>query len=199
MLAACGASTPPPAPAPLVVTAAPLQRSVEDWDDFVGQFESPASVEVRPRVSGYVTAVGFRDGQAVKKGQLLFQIDPRPYQAAYDQAKAGVARAEAALADARVELQRSQALLAVRATSQQDVDTKLAAEKQAEADLQAARAAVATAALNLGFTRVIAPISGRISDSRAQPGNLVNQDSTVLTTIVTMDPIRFAFQGPESL
>src|SRR5579862_65007 len=110
-LAGCGKGAPPAPPAPKVVVAQPLQRQVEDWDDFVGQFESPASVDVRPRVSGYVTAVGFRDGQAVGKGQLLFQIDPRPYQAAFDQAKAGVAHAEASLADAKVELQRSQALL----------------------------------------------------------------------------------------
>src|ERR1700729_1810918 len=98
-LAACGAAKPPAPPPPLVVVAQPLQRQVEDWDDFVGQFESPASVDVRPRVSGYVTAVGFKDGQTVAKGQLLFQIDARPYQAAYDQARAQEAHAAAALAD----------------------------------------------------------------------------------------------------
>ncbi len=181
-----------------MVTAQPLQRSVEDWDDFVGQFESPASVAVRPRVTGYVTAVAFRDGQQVRKGQLLFQIDARPYQAAYDQAKAGLARAEAALADAKVELARSQALLAVRATSQQDVDTRQATERTAAADVEAAKAALQTAALNLGFTHVTAPISGRASDSKAMPGNLVTQDQTVLTSIVSLDPIRFRFTGPEA-
>jgi RND family efflux transporter MFP subunit len=198
MLAGCGAAKPPPPPASLVVVATPLQRSVEDWDDFVGQFESPASVQVRPRVSGYVTAVGFRDGQAVRKGQLLFQIDPRPYQAAYDQAKAGLDHAEAVLADAKVELARSQALLAVRATSQQDVDTREATQHTAEADVEAAQAALRTAALNLGFTRVTAPIAGRASDSKAMPGNLVTQDQTVLTSIVSLDPIRFRFTGPEA-
>jgi RND family efflux transporter MFP subunit len=197
-LAACGAARPPAPPPPLVIVAAPLQRQVEDWDDFVGQFESPASVDIRPRVSGYVTAVGFRDGQAVGKGQLLFQIDPRPYAAAFDQAKAQEAHAAAALADAKVELTRSQQLLAARATSQEDVDTRLAAEHTAAADVGAAQAAERTAALNLSFTRVISPISGRASDAKILPGNLVTQDQTVLTSVVALDPIRFRFTGPEA-
>jgi RND family efflux transporter MFP subunit len=197
-LAACGATNPPAPQPPLVIVAQPLQRQVEDWDDFVGQFESPSSVDIRPRVSGYVTAVRFRDGQAVAKGQLLFQIDPRPYAAAFDQAKAQAAHAAAALADARVELNRSQQLLAARATSQQDVDTRLAAEHTAEADVAAAKAAEQTAALNLSFTRVISPISGRISDAKALAGNLVTQDQTVLTSVVALDPIRFRFTGPEA-
>jgi RND family efflux transporter MFP subunit len=197
-LAACGAAKPPAPPPPLVVVAQPLQRQVEDWDDFVGQFESPSSVDIRPRVSGYVTAVGFRDGQAVGKGQLLYQIDPRPYAAAFDQAKAQEAHAAAALADAKVELGRSQQLLAARATSQQDVDTRLAAERTAEADVAAAKAAEQTAALNLSFTHVTSPISGRVSDAKVLPGNLVTQDQTVLTSVVALDPIRFRFTGPEA-
>lgn len=197
-LTACGAAKPPAPPPPLVSVAQPLQRQVVDWDDFVGQFESPSSVDIRPRVSGYVTAVGFRDGQAVGKGQLLFQIDPRPYVAVFDQARAQEAHAAAALADAKVELTRSQQLLAARATSQQDVDTRLAAERTAEADVAAAKAAEQTAALNLSFTRVISPIDGRASDAKILPGNLVTQDQTVLTSIVALDPIRFRFTGPEA-
>jgi RND family efflux transporter MFP subunit len=198
VLAACGAKEASQPPPPTVVVAQPLQRQVEDWDDFVGQFESPASVEVRPRVSGYVTSVGFRDGQAVAKGQLLFQIDPRPYQAAYDQAKAQTAHAAATLADAKVELERSNQLVAARATSQQDVDTRLATEHTAEADLAAAQAAERTAALNLAFTHVTSPISGRASDAKALPGNLVTQDTTILTSVMSLDPIRFRFTGPEA-
>jgi RND family efflux transporter MFP subunit len=197
VVTACGAKAPPPPP-PTVVVALPLQRQVEDWDDFVGQFESPSSVDVRPRVSGYVTAVGFKDGQSVAKGQLLFQIDARPYQAAYDQAKAQEAHAAATLADAKVELQRSQQLVAARATSQQDVDTRLATERTAEADVGAAQAAERTAALNLGFTHVTSPIAGRASDSKAMPGNLVTQDTTILTSVVALDPIRFRFTGAEA-
>ena len=198
LLAACGAAKPPAPPPPLVIVAQPLQRQVEDWDDFVGQFESPSSVDIRPRVSGYVTAVGFRDGQAVAKGQLLFRIDPRPYAAAFDQARAQEAHAAAALADAKVELNRAQQLLVARATSQQDVDTRLAAEHAAAADVAAAEAAERTAALNLSFTRVTAPISGRASDAKVLPGNLVTQDQTVLTSVVALDPIRFRFTGPEA-
>ena len=198
LVSACGAAKPPPPPPPLVIAAQPLQRQVADWDDFVGQFESPASVDLRPRVSGYVTQVGFRDGQEVRKGQLLFIIDPRPYEAAYAQARAQEAHAEAALTDAKVELARSQALLAARATSQQDVDTRQAAARTAAADVAAAQAAERTAALNLAFTHVVAPIAGRVSDAKAMPGNLVTQDQTVLTSIVSLDPIRFRFTGPES-
>jgi len=198
LLTACGAAKPAPPPPPLVVVAQPLQRQVEDWDDFVGQFESPSSVELRPRVTGYVQAVGFRDGQEVRKGQVLFVIDPRPYAAAYAQAKAQTAHAAAALADAKVELARAQALLAARATSQQDVDTRQATAHTAAADVAAAEAAERAAALNLSFTRVVAPISGRASDAKAMPGNLVTQDQTVLTSIVSLDPIRFRFTGPEA-
>jgi RND family efflux transporter MFP subunit len=197
-LAGCSAAQPPAPQPPLVIVAQPLQRQVVDWDDFVGQFESPSSVDIRPRVSGYVTAVRFKDGQAVARGQLLFQIDPRPYAAAFDQAKAQEAHAAAALADTKVELNRSQQLLAARATSQQDVDTRLAAEHAAEADVAAAKAAEQTAALNLSFTRVTSPISGRVSDAKILPGNLVTQDQTVLTSVVALDPIRFRFTGPEA-
>lgn len=194
----CARKKPPPPP-PSVVAATPLQRQVSDWDDYVGRFEATDSVDIRPRVSGYVTKVAFKDGQIVRRGQILFYIDPRPYEAALQQAQGQEARALATLNEAKVELNRSRALLAARATSQQDADTRQATELQAEADLKAAQASVATARLNLGFTHVVAPIQGRISDSRAQPGALVTQDSTVMTNIVALDPIRFAFQAPEDL
>ena len=196
--AGCARKKPTPPP-PSVVVAAPLQRQVSDWDDYVGRFEATNTVQIRPRVTGYVQKVAFKDGQIVRRGQILFYIDPRPYEAALQQAAGQSARAAATLAEAKVELNRSRALLAARATSQQDVDTRQAAEQQAAADLQAAQAAVANAQLNLGFTRVVAPINGRVSDSRAQPGNLVTQDSTVMTDVVALDPIRFAFQAPEDL
>ena len=194
--AGCARKKPPP-PAPAVVAAVPLQRQVSDWDEYVGRFEATNTVEIRPRVTGYVTRVGFTDGQSVRRGEVLFQIDPRPYQAALDQAAGQAARASATLGNAQVELTRARALLAAKATSQQDVDTRQSAVLQAQADLRAAQASVAAARLNLGFTRVVAPIEGRISDSRAQPGALVTQDSTVMTDIVALDPIRFAFQAPE--
>jgi RND family efflux transporter MFP subunit len=195
--AGCGKKPPPPRPQ-TVVAAQPLVRQINEWDDYVGRFEATGSVDVRPRVSGYIQSIAFTDGQIVRRGQVLFVIDPRPYQAALDQAKGQQAHAEATMKDAKVELARSHALFAARATSQQDVDTRTATELQAEADLAAAKAAVATAALNLGFTKVTAPIDGRISDARITLGNLVTQDTSLLTNIVTLDPIRFAFQASES-
>jgi RND family efflux transporter MFP subunit len=172
---------------------------VIDWDDYEGQFVAVDSVDVRPRVSGYLTGVGFKDGDYVRKGQRLFSIDPRPYQALLDQAKGQEARAEATLTNARAQAARGQTLLAARAVSQQAYDALVAAQGQAQADLISAHAAVQASALNLSFTQVLAPISGRVSDRRVAPGNLVTADTTVLTNIVTLDPIRFAFSGSEGL
>ncbi len=190
---------PAPPPPPTVYVSKPLQQQVVDWDDYVGHFEAINSVDVRPRVSGYLQSIGFRDGQVVRKGQVLFIIDPRPYQAALDQARGQEAHAVATAENARVELTRAEKLLAARAIAEQEYETRLAAEQQASADLIAAKAAVATAALNLGFTRVTAPLSGLVSDRRVAPGNLVTQDTTILTNITDLNPIRFTFDGAESL
>lgn len=195
----CGAKSTPPAPAPTVTVATPLPMNVIDWDDYVGQFTAIDSVDVRPRVTGYLLAVGFKDGDLVTKGQTLFTIDPRPYQAAAAQTAGQVARAAATLVNARGELARGRTLLAARAISQQSFDLLVAGERQTAADAQSARGAARAANLNLGFTKVIAPISGRISDRRVAPGNLVTADVTVLTNIVSLDPIRFAFTGSEAL
>jgi len=190
----------PPAPPPAAVTVStPLQETVVDWDDYVGQFIAVDSVDIRPRVSGYLQTVGFKDGSVVSKGQVLFQIDPRPYQAALDQAKGQQAHAEAAYANAQADETRGQTLLAAHAISQQAYDALVATERQDAADIVSAKATVQTAALNLDFTRVTAPMSGRISDRRVAPGNLVTADTTVLTNIVNLDPIRFAFTGSEAL
>ena len=198
-LAGCGQKPRPAAGAPAVTVAHPLEKDVVDWDDFVGRFEAVDQVDLRPRVSGYLTGIGFKDGELVKKGQVLFEIDPRPYQAAHDQAKAQVQRADAAVQNAATALERGKALLAARAISQEEFDTRQATDRQARADLAAAEAAERNAALNLSFTHVTAPLSGRVSDRRVAVGNLVNADSTVLTTIVSLDPIRFTFDGSEAL
>jgi multidrug efflux pump subunit AcrA (membrane-fusion protein) len=174
-LAGC-AKKPPPPPPPTVVVSRPLQRKIVDWDDYVGRFVAENSVDVRPRVSGYLQSIGFRDGQTVRKGQVLFVIDPRPYQDALDQARGQAAHAASALANARIELARAAKLLADKAISEELYETRLATEQQAAADLVTAQASVASAALNLGFTRVTAPVTGRASDHRISPGNLVVQD-----------------------
>jgi RND family efflux transporter MFP subunit len=198
-LAGCGAKKPPPPPTPAVTVATPLRLNVIDWDDYVGQFVAMDSVDVRPRVTGYLVSVAFRDGDYVAKGQRLFTIDPRPYQATLDQAKGQEARAQATLANARAQAVRGQTLLAAKAISQQAYDALVAAQGQAAADVGSAQATVRAQALNLSFTTVTAPISGRVSDRRVAPGNLVTADSTVLTNIVNLDPIRFAFTGSEAL
>ena len=190
---------PPPPPPPTVVVANPLRQRIVDWDDYVGRFQSIDAVELRPRVSGYLDSVRFRDGQIVRKGDLLFVIDPRPYQATLAQATAQVTRARATLNNANVELKRAQALFEAKAGSEQELQTRKAAALQARADLAAADANRQAAALNVAFTRVTAPLSGRVSDRRVAPGNLVTADQTVLTSIVNDDPIRFSFEAPESL
>jgi RND family efflux transporter MFP subunit len=199
-LAACHgrpkAAAPPP---PAVTVAHPLVEQVVDWDDYVGQFQAVNTVEVRPRVSGYLVGVHFKDGQTVRKGQLLFTIDPRPTQAALLQAQAQAARAAATLANAETELNRRKELLAIQAVSKEEYESQQAAVRTAAADLAAAKAAVQAQALNVGFTRITAPISGRVSYRRVDVGNAVVADSTILTTIVSVDPIRFVFQGSEAL
>ena len=198
-LAACGAKTSPAPPPPTVTVATPVAMNVIDWDDYVGQFTAVDSVDVRPRVSGYLLSVRFKDGEMVRKGQVLFTIDPRPYRAAAEQAGGPLARAKATLINARAEAVRARTLLDAHAISQQAFDILIAGERQAAADVQSAQGAARAAALNLSFTMVVAPISGRVSDRRVAPGNLVAADQTVLTNIVSLDPIRFSFAGSEAL
>lgn len=200
MLAACGKGQgPAQPPAPMVTVATPLVQDVVDWDDYVGRFEAIQNVEVRPRATGYLTGVHFRDGEMVRAGQLLFTIDPRPAEAAVAQAAAQLAQAQAALVNARTELARSRALAAQRAASQEEVETREAAVRSGAAQVAAAQAVLRARRLDLGFTRVVAPISGRISERKVDPGNAVTADQTVLTTIVSVDPLHFAFQGSEEL
>ena len=199
VLAGCGAKKAPPAdPPPAVAVASPIRQQVTDWDDYAGRFEAVESVEVRPRVSGLLQSVNFTDGQMVKKGQVLFEIDPRPFAAQLAQSKAQLARAQATLVNAEAELKRSQTLLASRAISQSEAETRTASQAQALADVAAAQASIDANALNLSFTKVVAPVSGRVSYRRLAAGNLVVAENTLLTTVVTLDPIRFVFDAPES-
>ncbi|MEI9850832.1 MAG: efflux RND transporter periplasmic adaptor subunit [Sphingomonas sp.] len=194
-----GGDSQTPPPAPPVTVAAPLVRDVVDWDEYVGRFEAVQNVEVRPRASGYLTAVHFRDGQYVRKGQLLFSVDSRPARAALDQARAQLVQAEAALANAHTELARSETLAAARAASQEELEARRATARSAAAQVNAARALVRARSLDVGFTGVFAPISGRISQRLVDPGNAVVADETLLTTIVSTDPLHFSFQGSEAL
>lgn len=189
-------------PAPAVTVATPLVRAVQDWDEFTGRFEATQSVEVRARVGGYIQGVHFRDGDYVSRGQLLFTLDPRPAQAALASARAQLAQAQAQVNLARTELTRSETLLASQAVSQAEVDTRRGAVQQGEAAVAAANAAVRARQLDLEFTRVTAPISGRVSDRRVDPGNLVaggSSQADVLTTVVSSAPIHFVFDGSEAV
>lgn len=199
LLAGCGGGqAPPPPPPPQVSVANPLQQDVVDWDDYTGRFEAPQDAEIRPRVNGVVTAIHFRDGQDVARGQRLFTIDPRPYRAALDQALAQSARAQAALTNAQQVTARSRALAAAQAVSKEELEANVAAERSAAADLAAARAAISNARLNLSFTVVRAPFSGRISSRSVSLGDSVADGQTVLTRLVSLDPIWFTFEGAES-
>ncbi len=190
-----------PPPAPPVTVSTPLAERVVDWDDFTGRFEATQSVDVRARVGGYIQSVHFRDGDFVSRGQLLFTLDPRPAQAQLASARAALAQAEAQVTLARANLTRSQGLLASQAVSQAEVDANTGALKTAEANIAAAQASVRARQLDLEFTRVTAPVSGRVSDRRVDPGNLVGGGSSagdVLTTIVSSAPIYFVFEGSEA-
>jgi membrane fusion protein, multidrug efflux system len=189
-------------PGPTVEVATPLAREVTEWDDYVGRFEASRSVEVRPRVSGAITAVHFVDGSVVRKGQLLFTIDPRPYAAALAEARASVAAASSDLTLARANLERANRLSAEEAVSRSDLDQLAARVRAAQAALVAAQARVQARALDTEFTQVRAPIAGRISDRRIDAGNLVSAgdtSGTLLTTINALDPIYFAFDASEAL
>ncbi len=191
------------APAPTVTVATALQREVTEWDEYIGRFEASRSVELRPRVAGQVTAVHFRDGQFVRQGQPLFTIDPRPYKAALAEAQAGVATAKSDLALAQSDLQRALRLVEDDAVAQSEVEALRARVTAAEAALATAQARVRSRSLDVEFTTVRAPISGRISDRRVDPGNLVaagdGPAATLLTTINATDPLYFTFDGSEGL
>ena len=187
----------PPPPEVTVVT--PLVGEVVDWDDFVGRFEAPENVDVKPRVSGYLIGTHFRDGQYVRRGQLLFTIDARPAQAQLDQARAQLVRAQAQAVNARTELARSRTLAEQRAASVEEVEQRQAALRSANADVSAASALLRARQLDIGFTRVLAPISGQVSQRQVDPGNAVTADQTVLTTVVSTNPLHFSFNGSEAL
>ncbi|KVQ73509.1 hemolysin secretion protein D [Burkholderia multivorans] len=187
----------PSAPLPEVGVATVVPRTVRIADEFNGRVEAVDAVELRPRVSGYLQRIRYKEGDLVAQGAVLFEIDPRPYRIALDRAIAQQQRARAAEHLARVQLQRVQTLIDAHATSQEELDNARAVAEQARADLQAADAAVADAKLNLGFTEVRAPIAGRVGRALATAGNLARADDTLLTTVVSQDPVYVYFDCDE--
>lgn len=200
MVAAC---TPETAPAPVVPTVSislPTVREVTGWDVYTGRLEAVDIVEVRPRVNGYIERVAFRDGDYVQKGDLLFAIDPRPFQAAARQAEGQLAQAQAQLALATKELERAQSLIATKVIATSVFEQRAENQAAAEAAVSVASAVLARAKLDLEFTQVRAPISGRISRKLVSEGNLVaggDSNATMLTTIVSLDMIDAYFDIDE--
>ncbi|AMO99690.1 efflux transporter, RND family, MFP subunit [Collimonas arenae] len=187
---------PPPAS---VSVAAALEKSVTEWDDFSGRVEAIDRVEIRPRVSGTIDAVHFQEGQLVKKGDLLFTIDPRPYQADLARAVAAQAGAQAGLSLAKTELARTSRLIEEHAVAQRELDQRNNALLEADASLKSADAAVQTARLNLQYTAITAPVSGRVSRAEITVGNLVGAGvgSPALTTVVSVSPVYVNFEVDE--
>jgi RND family efflux transporter MFP subunit len=202
VLAACGDDKQSAAPAgPAVTVSQPVQKEIVEWDEYTGRFGAVDSVEVRARVNGYLNSVNFKAGQTVKKGDLLFVIDPRPFRIALDQAEAQLVQAKTAAALAAKDLGRAATLLQSKNVSEQFYDQRQQSKQAADAGLKAAQANVDNARLNVEFTEVRAPVAGRVSREMVSPGNLVSgggTGSTLLTTIVSLDPIYFYFDADEA-
>ena len=189
-----------PPPAPPVTAARALARDVTEWNEFTGRLEAVHHVDVRPRVSGLIASVHFTEGAVVRPGDLLFEIDARPFQAEVDRLRADLARARAAAARTAAERGRAQRLSAENAMSAEEHDRRSSSAAEAEAQVSAVEAALRSAELNLEFTRVIAPIGGRVGRAIVTEGNLVSSgpgEATLLTTLVSLDPIYATFEVDE--
>lgn len=191
-------SAPPP---PVVDVVQPAPREVTEWDDYTARLEATETVEVRPRVSGYLESIHFKDGAIIAEGDLLFRIDPRPYEAALRLAEANLAQARSRLDLAQKNLARGAELIRSDAISREEADIRAANVQQGQASLNQAQAAVDAARLDVEFTEITAPIGGRIGRKQVTEGNLINggigTQGTLLTTIVSLDPIYAYFEADE--
>jgi RND family efflux transporter MFP subunit len=198
LLLGCAAPTPSAPPPPAVTVATVASQEVTEWDEFTGRFEAVDAVDIRPRVSGYIKRVVFDEGKEVRKGDVLFEIDPRPYEADLARAQAELEQARTAAALATRDVERGQRLVQINALSREEFDNRSTAAQRSAAAIQIAEAAVTTARLNLEWTIVRSPISGRVGRAEVTAGNLVQAGSpTPLTSVVSLDPIYVAFEGDE--
>jgi len=200
-LSSCRQAPPATPPPPKVKVVQPVAREITEWDEFTARLDAVDSVEVRPRVSGYLQSIHFEDGAIVHKGDLLFLIDPRPYEAALRHAEADLELAKSRLALARKNFTRAAGLLASHAISQEEADIRESNVRQAEASVDEAHASVDAARLDVEFTHVSAPVGGRVGRKLVTEGNLINggvgTQGTLLTTIVSLDPIYAYFEADE--
>ncbi|WP_347906050.1 multidrug efflux RND transporter periplasmic adaptor subunit MexE [Pseudomonas purpurea] len=199
VMSACG-KTPDTAaamPATKVSVAKVLEQPVNEWDEFTGRLEAPETVEIRPRVSGQIDQVAFTEGALIKKGDLLFQIDPRPFQAEVRRLEAQVAQARANATRSENEAQRGERLRTSNAISAELADSRTSAAQESRAGVAAIQAQLDLAKLNLSFTRVTSPISGRVSRAQITAGNLVTADTTALTSVVSTDKVYAYFDADE--
>ena len=187
----------PGGPPPKVTVAKPVVREIVEQDQYTGRFDPIEFVEVRARVTGYLEKINFTDGATVKKGDVLFVIDRRPYKAALEQAQASLTSAKARLSFSQTDLERAQTLSRGGNISEQVTDQRRQASQTAQADVDSAEAALRNAQLNFDFSEVKSPINGRISQRLVTEGNIVITDQTMLTTIVSLDPIYFSFTVDE--
>src|SRR6516164_2693166 len=195
---ACKESKQPPPPAPPPVTVAtPIRKEIVEWDEYTGRTAAVERVEIRPRVSGYIDRISFEEGQLVKPGDVLFVIDPRPYQDVLDQASANLQAADAQQQLQVANLARAEKLFQTNVTAKEQYDNSVAERNKAVAQFAQARASVNSAQLNMDFTEVKSPIQGRISRQLVTRGNLVQADSTVLTKVVSVDPVYAYFNVDE--
>lgn len=201
-LAACAKQAGQGAPPPMEISVAVVpEREITEWDEYTGRLEAVDSVEIRPQVSGYLQEVKFAEGKEVRKGELLFQIDPRPFQAELDRAVAQAEQSKTALELAQADLARAEKLQATRAMSQEEYDQRVAAVRNAAGALKATEAAVKVTRLNLEYTRIVSPIDGRVGRAEVTQGNLVSGgqggQATRLTTVVSLQPMYVYFEAAE--
>ncbi|HTV03697.1 MAG TPA: efflux RND transporter periplasmic adaptor subunit [Luteitalea sp.] len=185
---------------PTVTVADAVGKEITEWDEFTGRLEAVNTVEVRPRVSGYVSSVRFREGALVRKGDLLFQIDARPFQAEADRLRAELQRTRSTQRRAQSELERAKRLTSENAMAGEEFERRVSVAEEVVAQIAAVEAALRAAELNLEFTRVVAPISGRVGRAIITEGNLVSSgpgEGTLLTTVVSLDPMYAAFDADE--
>lgn len=199
VLSACGQAPQGQAQmsAPKVSVAEVIEQPINEWDEFTGRLEAPQSVEVRPRVSGYIDKVAFAEGSLVNKGDLLFQIDPRPFQAEVKRLEAQLQQARASQARAANEARRGERLRQSNAISAELADARASAATEAQAQVAATQAELDNARLNLGFTRITAPIDGRVSRAEITEGNLVGAGESLLTSVVSTDKVYAYFDADE--